>query len=71
MFLCLKMCNLCTVFTGVQVKPYIPYEWTPAGMLERVNALVTNQVNTTFIISQCMGLSSMALYYFRLINIFL
>ncbi|KXJ29802.1 Alpha-1,6-mannosylglycoprotein 6-beta-N-acetylglucosaminyltransferase A [Exaiptasia diaphana] len=27
----------------MEVKPYIPYEWTPAGMLERVNALVINQ----------------------------
>ncbi|XP_031574835.1 alpha-1,6-mannosylglycoprotein 6-beta-N-acetylglucosaminyltransferase A-like isoform X2 [Actinia tenebrosa] len=26
-----------------KVRPYIPYEWTPAGMLERVNALVNNQ----------------------------
>ncbi|KAK3726433.1 hypothetical protein QZH41_014937 [Actinostola sp. cb2023] len=27
----------------MEVRPYIPFEWTPAGMLERVNALVTNQ----------------------------
>jgi len=34
----------CCVVIFFQPDPYLPFEFTPEGMLERVNALVQNQV---------------------------
>lgn len=33
-----------SVFCVIQIEPYLPYEFTCEGMLQRVNAFIENQV---------------------------
>ena len=39
LFVCLFVCFF-------KVKPFLPYEWTPGGMLERLNAFVEKMVSS-------------------------
>ena len=41
----------------MQVKPYLPVEWTPKGMLERVNAFTENYVSAKSAVNakKCLG----------------
>ena len=40
------MLFVCLFVYFFEVKPFLPYEWTPGGMLERLNAFVEKMVSS-------------------------